>query len=110
MHDAHYFGAMAEKYFDDKTRDAAVSRQRQQKTVESYARLPEEFTVEEVMRCFNLASEASARAKISRLIADKLAKKGENFNEKGKAKALYYKVYSYISWLRIMHHASRIIY
>ena len=97
MHDAHYFGAMAEKYFDDKTRDAAVSRQRQQKTVESYARLPEEFTVEEVMRCFNLASEASARAKISRLIADNLAKKGENFNEKGKAKALYHKVNSYIS-------------
>ena len=57
----HYFGAMAEKYFDDKTRDAAVNRQRQQKTIDAFNRLPEEFTYEDVMRCFSLVKANTAR-------------------------------------------------
>ena len=71
----HYFCAMAVKYFDDKTRDAAVNHQRQQKTIDAFNRLPEEFTAEDVKRCFNLATEASARAKISLLVADSLVKR-----------------------------------
>ena len=46
----HYFGAMAEKYFDDKTRDVAANVQRRQKTIEGFNRLPEEFTIDDVMR------------------------------------------------------------
>jgi len=87
----HYFGAMAEKYFDDKTRDAAVNRQRQQKTVESYGRLPEEFTVDDVMRCFDLNSNSSARMKITRLVKDRLAEKTGDMVKDGHKQAIYCK-------------------
>ena len=47
----HYFGAMAENYFDNKLKDACVNVQRRQKTFEAFERLPEEFTIEDVVRC-----------------------------------------------------------
>jgi hypothetical protein len=88
----HYFGALAEKYFDDKSKDAAVYRQRRQKTIESYVRLPEEFTVDDVSRCFNLTNDYSARSTAKRLIADKLAERvGAVNNGTGKPKTLYRK-------------------
>ena len=37
----HYFGAMAENYFDNKLKDASVNVQRRQKTIEGFNRLPE---------------------------------------------------------------------
>ena len=71
----HYFGAMAEAYFENKLRDASVNVQRQQKTIEAFARLPEEFTSEDVMRCFNLSSVGATRMKIKRLVSDHLIEK-----------------------------------
>ena len=71
----HYFGAMAEAYFDNKLRDASVNLQRKQKTFEGFDRLPQEFTYEDVMRCFNLSSESSARSKTCRLLSDHLIEK-----------------------------------
>ena len=71
----HYFGAMAENYFDNKLKDASVNVRRQQKTIEAFQRLPEEFTVEDVMRCFNLSSEGAARSKTRRLMRDHLIEK-----------------------------------
>ena len=85
----HYFGAMAEAYFDNKLKDASVNVQRKQKTFEAFARLPEEFTNEDVMRCFNLSSESSARSKTSRLMRDHLIEKVRE--EKGVEKALFHK-------------------
>ena len=85
----HYFGAMAEAYFDNKLKDASVNVQRKQKTFEGFARLPEEFTVEDVTRCFNLSCSSSARGKISRLIRDHLVEKIRE--ERGTAPALYHK-------------------
>ena len=85
----HYFGAMAEAYFDNKLKDASVNVQRRQKTIEGFARLPEEFTNEDVMRCFNLSSESSARSKTSRLMRDHLVEKVRE--EKGQQKALFRK-------------------
>ena len=85
----HYFGAMAEAYFDNKLRDASVNVQRRQKTFEAFTRLPEEFTNEDVMRCFNLSSTSSARGKVSRLIRDHLVEKIRE--ERGTAPALYHK-------------------
>ena len=85
----HYFGAMAEKYFDDKTRDASVNVQRRQKTYEAFSRLPEEFTIEDVTRCFNLCSDASARKKVFRLQRDHLVEKVRE--EHGTKKALFRK-------------------
>ena len=85
----HYFGAMAEAYFDNKLRDASVNVQRRQKTFEAFDRLPEEFTIEDVVRCFNLGSAASARKKVTRLCRDHLIEKISE--EKGGQKALFQK-------------------
>jgi len=87
----YYFGAMAERYFDDKKRDNVVNRQRTDKTVEAFNRLPDEFTNEDVIRCFGLTSESSARGTAKRLVADNLAEKLSKFIENGKLKNLYRK-------------------
>ena len=71
----HYFGGMAEAYFDNKLKDASVNVQRKQKTFEGFARLPEEFTTEDVMRCFNLTSMGAARSRAKRLVDDHVAEK-----------------------------------
>jgi len=84
-----YFGAMAEAYFDNKLKDASVNVQRRQKTIEGFTRLPEKFTNEDVMRCFNLSSTSSARGKVSRLIRDHLVEKIRE--ERGTEPALYHK-------------------
>ena len=85
----HYFGAMAENYFDNKLKDASVNVQRKQKTFEAFDRLPDEFTIEDVVRCFNLGSAASARKKVTRLCRDHLIEK--IVEEKGAQKALFQK-------------------
>ena len=85
----HYFGAMAEAYFDNKLKDASVNIQRKQKTYEAFNRLPDAFTIEDVVRCFNLGSAASARKKVTRLCRDHLIEKISE--EKGGEKALFQK-------------------
>ena len=87
----HYFGAMAENYFDNKLKDASVNVQRRSKTIEAFNRLPEEFTVEDVVRCFNLASEGAARMKIKRLQSDHLIVKLGDGRQVGASKSNYRK-------------------
>ncbi len=87
----HYFGAMAEAYFENKLRDASVNVQRQQKTIEAFARLPEKFTSEDVMRCFNLSTEGAARVKIKRLVSDRLIEKVNDGRSKAGGVASYRK-------------------
>ena len=87
----HYFGAMAEAYFDNKLKDASVNTRRQQKTIEAFNRLPEEFTVDDVMRCFSLSNDTVARVKISRLTKDHLVEKAGDFVENGTTKAVFRK-------------------
>ena len=88
----HYFGAMAEAYFDNKLRDASFNVRRQQKTIECFNRLPDEFTVEDIMHCFSLVRESSARTKIVRLMADKLVSKvGDKKLQNGIVRTLYQK-------------------
>ena len=87
----HYFGAMAEAYFDNKLKDASVNIQRRQKTFEAFSRLPEVFTSEDVVRCFGMKNNASARVRLSRLLKDNLAVKVEEFEENGTTKARYRK-------------------
>ena len=71
----HFFGALAEAYFDNKLKDASVNLQRRSKTFEAFARLPETFTSEDVMRCFGLSSDGAVRSKTRRLISDHLIEK-----------------------------------
>ena len=87
----HYFGALAEKYFDDKTRDAAANVQRRGKTIDAYNRLPDTFTVDDVKRCFSLSNYGSARTRVVRLQKDRLVEKVEEFVENGTTKARYKK-------------------
>ena len=87
----HYFGAMAEKYFDDQKRDVSANARRKQKTIEAFNRLPEKFTAEDIMRCFGLEGESSARGRARTLLADHLAVKTGEFKDNGKVKALYRK-------------------
>ena len=86
----HYFAAMAEAYFENKIRDANVNVRRQQKTIEAFNRLPDEFTIEDVMRCFSLQIE-SARVRANRLVADSLAVKTGQFKDGGSSKSKYRK-------------------
>ena len=87
----HYFGAMAEAYFDNKLKDASVNVQRKQKTYEAFQRLPEEFTAEDVMRCFNLSSEGAARSRMHRLLSDHLIEKVSDGRGNIKALSIYRK-------------------
>ena len=87
----HYFGAMAEAYFDNKLRDASVNVRRNQKTVDSFNRLPEEFTVDDVMRCFSFKAESSARTKIVRLMVDNLVEKASEVKVDGVYRNTYRK-------------------
>ena len=81
---------LAEAYFENKNRDASVNLRRNQKTIECFNRLPEEFTIEDVMRCFSLSIE-SARVRTNRLVADKVAVKTGQFKENGSSKSKYHK-------------------
>ena len=87
----HYFGALAENYFDNKTREASINVQRRQKTIEAFSRLPEEFTNEDVMRCFNLSSAGAARSKTRRLMKDHLIEKTADETAEGIQMAVYRK-------------------
>ena len=87
----HYFGAMAEAYFDNKLKDASVNVQRRQRTIEGFNRLPEEFTIEDAMRCFSLTNDAVARVKINRLMKDHLVEKTGEFVDNGTTKAMFKK-------------------
>ena len=88
----HYFGAMAEAYFDNKDRDAVVSVHHQhKKTIEAFNRLPEEFAVDDVARCFNLISGGAARSRICRLMEDHLIERISDSRKSKKTKALYRK-------------------
>ena len=86
----HYFGAMAEAYFDNKLREANVNLRRNQKTIEAFNRLPQEFIVEDVMRCFHQNGDA-VRVKIHRLLKDRMIEKLDEYKENGKTKVRYRK-------------------
>ena len=87
----HYFLALAEKYFDDQMREISVNAHRNIKTIDNFNRLPDEFTVEDVMQCFAIGKENIARVKISRLIKDNFVEKIGEFPENGSSKAVYQK-------------------
>ena len=88
----HYFGAMAEAYFDNKLKDASVNVQRRQKTCEAFSRLPEEFTTEDIQRCFNLSSIGAARSRAKRLVDDHLVEKTGEVRDGNVYKATYRKI------------------
>ena len=87
----HYFLVLAEKYFDDQMRDISINAHRNSKTIEAFNRLPDEFTVEDVMQCFSIAKDNIARARISRLVKDHYVEKVGEYVENGTTKAAFQK-------------------
>ena len=68
----HFFGVMAEKYFDDMNNDVQITGKRHyNKSVEGYARLPQVFSKEDVMKCFGYTKDKTALKKLERLTSDK---------------------------------------
>ena len=64
----HFFGVIAEKYFDDMNNDVQFTGKRhQQRSVDGYNRLPTEFSIEDVMKCFGYDRMNSAEVKLKRL-------------------------------------------
>ena len=69
----HFFGTLAEKYFDDMNNDVQFSGKRHQsKSIEGYNRLPEVFTREDIRKCFGYDKDNSVTKKISRLLSGQL--------------------------------------
>ena len=89
----HFFGAMAEKYFDDMNNDVQISGKRhQQRSVDGFNRLPDVFTRQDVMKCFNYRNESGVNSKIKRLLEAKMAEKCGDFYEDGRTHYKYRKI------------------
>jgi hypothetical protein len=86
----HYFGALAEKYFDDKLRDASTNRRHHQRTIEEYNRLAEEFTIDDVVNCLHIGINA-ARSRVKRMVKDGAVTKCGEYVENGTTKVRYKK-------------------
>ncbi len=87
----YFFGGLAQKYFDDKKRDASYNIRRKSKSFDGFNRLPEEFTTDDVMRCFNLNNNGAAKSRVKRLIKDHLVEKKGDYVDNGTTKAIYKK-------------------
>ncbi len=88
----YFFGGLAQKYFDDKKRDASYNIRRKSKSFDGFNRLPEEFTTDDVMRCFNLTNNGAAKSRVKRLIKDHLVEKKGDFVDNGTTKTIYRKI------------------
>ena len=85
----HFFGVMAEKYFDDMNNDVQITGKRHyQKSVDGYNRLPEVFDNEDIKRCFGNDGSAYVAMKIKRFSEDRLIERIEDGEQRGKFRKL----------------------
>ena len=88
----HFFGVLAEKYFDDMNNDVQFSGKRHvSKSIEGYNRLPEVFTKDDVIRVFHYDKPRAADKKIERLKADNYIvriSEGDDFGKYRKLQAM----------------------
>ena len=90
----HFFGTLAEKYFDDMNSDVQITgRRHQQRSVDGYNRLPEVFTKEDVMKSFGYNTESAVNKKIYRLTLSSLVEPVEEGENKGKFRKLSNTIY-----------------
>ena len=83
----HFFGVMAEKYFDDMNSDVQFSgRRHQQRSVQGYIKLPSVFTLEDVKTCYGYTSMGSVHSRVSRLKEEGLVVNITKGPDKGKYK------------------------
>ena len=85
----HFFGVMAEKYFDDMNNDVQITGKRHyQKSVNGFNQLPEVFTKEDVVKCFGYSNKNGASVKIQRLVDQHLIIEIQEGEDKGKYKKI----------------------
>ena len=90
----HFFGVMAEKYFDDMNNDVQITgRRHQQISVDGYNRLPDVFTREDVMRCFGYKGKSSVSMRLSRLEDEQYITRISEGEDAGKFRKLKNYVY-----------------
>jgi len=83
----HFFGVMAEKYFDDMNNDVQITGKRHySKSLESYNRLPEVFTLEDVRKCYGYDKDTAVYTRIRRLTENGVAERIQTGEDKGKYK------------------------
>ena len=87
----YFFGAMAESYFDNQSKEKVAYSPRKQKSMTCFSNLPTEFTFKDVMRVFDQSND-SARKTISRLNGDKLIEKTGSIVEDGHTISTYKKL------------------
>jgi hypothetical protein len=81
----HFFGVLAEKYFDDMNGDVQITGKRHyQKTVNGFNQLPEVFTKTDVMKCFGYNNSNGVSVKIKRLSEMNLIEPINEGNDIGK--------------------------
>ena len=89
----HFFGVLAEKYFDDMNNDVQITGKRhQQRSVDGYNKLPDVFTKEDVDRCFGYKNEDSGYMKIKRLQESGMVALFEEIMQNGRMHRRYRKV------------------
>jgi hypothetical protein len=85
----YFFGALAEKYFDDLNGRVQISGKRHyNKSVEGYNKLPDVFTKEDVTKCFGYTSTSSIKMKIMRLENESIIERITEGSNAGKYKKL----------------------
>ena len=86
----HFFGTLAEKYFDDMNNDVQFSGKRHHsKSIEGYNRLPEVFTKDDIKRCFGKDTPQYVYTKIRRLTDDNLIEEMEDGKFRKKVENLF---------------------
>ena len=90
----YFFGVLAEKYFDDMNADVQISGKRhQQRSVDGYNRLPEVFTLEDVLKCFGYNTQSSGYTKIRRMTEIGQIERIIDGNNKGKFRKIISMIY-----------------
>ena len=83
----HFFGVMAEKYFDDMNNDVQITgRRHYSKSLEGFNRLPEIFTLEDVRKCYGYDKDTAVYTRIRRLTDNGIAERIQTGEDKGKYK------------------------
>ena len=84
-----FFSVMAEKYFTDMNNDVQITgKRRSQASINGFNQLPDTFTREDVVRCFNYDKVKAADKKIERLISEAFIVRINEGADKGKFKKL----------------------
>jgi hypothetical protein len=85
----HFFGVMAEKYFDDMNNDVQITGKRhQQRSIDGFNRLPKIFTRDDVMESYHYDKIKAADRKIERLLGSSFIEKIKEGDNMGKYRKL----------------------